>query len=300
MYKIYKPRIAILTALVWLGIVSFPLLTDVKTLAQTQEAIQRCTSSEINKYIRQLATIEATSFDALVECKSNAVPALIEILENNDEKTRILIISALGAIGEQAKPASERLSELLSQEKRRSVRVATVYTLTEIGKDGVPSVVSALQDSDWYIRSAAVDALGEIGASEAIPALNDALKDKDWYVSSRVMRAIDKISITKVRPFPPISTYRVKKITLSHFQMKELQLAIEADTNLSDEDKEEALKQVQTIAEVGQKPQEQGMQKIVKNALKFLKGTIADLPSTVELVQTCGKVFPLVTQFFGL
>lgn len=81
--------------------------------------------------------------------------------------------------------------------------------------------------------------------------------------------------------------------------LTELQLAIEADTNLSNEDKEEALKQVQTIAEVGQKPQDQGMQKIVKNALKFLKGTIADLPSTVELVQTCGKVFPLVTQFFG-
>lgn len=82
--------------------------------------------------------------------------------------------------------------------------------------------------------------------------------------------------------------------------LTELQLAIEADTNLTDEDKEEALKQVKTIAEVGQKPQDQGMQKIVKNALKFLKGTIADLPSTVELVQTCGKVFPLVTQFFGL
>jgi uncharacterized protein YjbI with pentapeptide repeats len=82
--------------------------------------------------------------------------------------------------------------------------------------------------------------------------------------------------------------------------LKQLQTVIEADTNLSDEDKEEALKQLQTIAEAGQKPEDSGMQKLVKNSLKFLKGTIADLPSTVELVQTCGKLLPLVAQFFSL
>jgi uncharacterized protein YjbI with pentapeptide repeats len=82
--------------------------------------------------------------------------------------------------------------------------------------------------------------------------------------------------------------------------LKQLQTAIETDTNLSDEDKEEALKQLQTIAEAGQKPEDSGMQKLVKNSLKFLKGTIADLPSTVELVKTCGKLLPLVAQFFAV
>ncbi len=42
------------------------------------------------------------------------------------------------------------------------------------------------------------------------------------------------------------------------------------------------------------------MQKLVKNSLKFIKGTIAGLPSTVELVQTCGKLLPLVAQFFSV
>jgi uncharacterized protein YjbI with pentapeptide repeats len=82
--------------------------------------------------------------------------------------------------------------------------------------------------------------------------------------------------------------------------MTQLQAAIEADTNLSDEDKAEALEQVKAIAEAGQKPEDGAMQKMVKNALKFLKGTIADLPSTVELVQSCGKLLPLITKFFGL
>ncbi len=82
--------------------------------------------------------------------------------------------------------------------------------------------------------------------------------------------------------------------------LTELQAAIEADTNLSDEDKAEALEQVKTMAEAGQKPEDGAMQKMAKNAMKFLKGTIADLPSTVELVQTCGKLLPLITKFFGL
>ncbi|MGB7444073.1 MAG: pentapeptide repeat-containing protein [Coleofasciculaceae cyanobacterium] len=82
--------------------------------------------------------------------------------------------------------------------------------------------------------------------------------------------------------------------------LTELQSAIEADPNLSDEDKAEALEQVQAIAEAGHKPEDGAMQKMVKTALKLLKGTIADLPSAVELVQTCGKLFPLITKFFGL
>ncbi|TWH43602.1 signal recognition particle subunit FFH/SRP54 (srp54) [Dulcicalothrix desertica PCC 7102] len=82
--------------------------------------------------------------------------------------------------------------------------------------------------------------------------------------------------------------------------LNELQTAIESDVNLSDEDKEQALKQVQAIAEAGQKPEDGTMQKMVKNALKFLKGTIADLPSTVELVQICGKLLPSISQFFAL
>ena len=76
--------------------------------------------------------------------------------------------------------------------------------------------------------------------------------------------------------------------------------AIETDTNLSEEDKAEALEQVKKIAEAGQKPEEEGMQKIAKNALTFLKGLIVDLPSTAELVLACGNLIPVIKQFFGL
>jgi hypothetical protein len=42
------------------------------------------------------------------------------------------------------------------------------------------------------------------------------------------------------------------------------------------------------------------MQKAAKTALKFLKGTIADLPATANLVEACTKLLPLITKFFGL
>lgn len=82
--------------------------------------------------------------------------------------------------------------------------------------------------------------------------------------------------------------------------LTDLQAAIEADTNLSEEDKAEALEQVQKIAEAGQKPEEGAMQKMAKNSLTFLKGLIVDLPSTVELVKTCANLIPVIKLFFGL
>ncbi|AUT00783.1 low-complexity protein [Nostoc sp. CENA543] len=82
--------------------------------------------------------------------------------------------------------------------------------------------------------------------------------------------------------------------------LTELQTAIEADNNLGEEDKAEALEQVKAIAEAGQKPEDGGMQKTAKTALKFLKGTIADLPATATLVEACSKLLPLITKFFGL
>ncbi|NER99174.1 MAG: low-complexity protein [Symploca sp. SIO1B1] len=81
--------------------------------------------------------------------------------------------------------------------------------------------------------------------------------------------------------------------------LTELQAAIEADPNLSEEDKTDALEQVQALAEAGQKPEDGAMQKLAKRAIKFLKGTIADLPSTVDLVKTCSNLFPIITEFFG-
>lgn len=82
--------------------------------------------------------------------------------------------------------------------------------------------------------------------------------------------------------------------------LTQLQTAIEADTNLSKEDKAEALEQVKALAEAGKNPQEGAMQKAAKTAMKILKGTISSLPSAATLVEACGKLLPLISGFLGL
>ena len=82
--------------------------------------------------------------------------------------------------------------------------------------------------------------------------------------------------------------------------LTELQAAIEADTNLPQEDKAEALEQVKALAEAGKSPQEGAMQKAAKTAIKILKGTISSLPSATKLVEQCSNLLPLISNFLGL
>ena len=82
--------------------------------------------------------------------------------------------------------------------------------------------------------------------------------------------------------------------------LTELQTAIEAETDLSDDDKAEALEQVKALAEVGQNPQESTMQKAGKTAMTILKGTIASLPSAATLVEACSKLLPAIASLLLL
>jgi hypothetical protein len=82
--------------------------------------------------------------------------------------------------------------------------------------------------------------------------------------------------------------------------LQELEAAIKVDPNLSDTDKAEALEQVKAIDEGKKQPKEGAIQKSVKTAIKVLKGTVADLPATEELVKVSIKVLPLIAKFFGL
>ncbi len=81
--------------------------------------------------------------------------------------------------------------------------------------------------------------------------------------------------------------------------LTDLQTAIEA-SSLSDDDKADALEQVKAIADAGNTPKDNAIQKGVKTAMKVLKGTIADLPATEDLVKVLIKIAPIVAAFFGM
>ena len=78
--------------------------------------------------------------------------------------------------------------------------------------------------------------------------------------------------------------------------LTQLQEAITAEPALSNEDKAEALEQVKVLAEAGQKPDENTLQKAAKTAMKILKGTVSSLPEAAKLADACAKLLPIVSK----
>jgi DNA-binding Lrp family transcriptional regulator len=79
-------------------------------------------------------------------------------------------------------------------------------------------------------------------------------------------------------------------------KMKEL---LESESNLSSDDKVEALEQVKILAEVGQNPTDNRMQKAAKTAVRVLKGIVSELPTATKLVEGLNSLLPEVSKLLG-
>ncbi|WP_392479951.1 pentapeptide repeat-containing protein [Nostoc sp. C110] len=82
--------------------------------------------------------------------------------------------------------------------------------------------------------------------------------------------------------------------------LSQLQDAIIQSTYLSEEDKAEALEQVNSLAEAGKSPQEPTKQKTAKTAITMLKGIFTGLPAIASLVEAGNKLLPAIAKLFGL
>lgn len=82
--------------------------------------------------------------------------------------------------------------------------------------------------------------------------------------------------------------------------LTQLQESISQSTELSDDDKAEALEQVQSLAEAAKTPQENTSKKTAKTAITMLKGIFTGLPAVASLVEAGNKLLPLIAKLFGL
>lgn len=80
--------------------------------------------------------------------------------------------------------------------------------------------------------------------------------------------------------------------------LKQLQTAIETDSELNDTDKADALEQVEKLAEAGKAPQEN--QSRAKRAIGVIKDITAGLTETNELVEVCQELLPAIGALFLL
>ena len=101
---------------------------------------------------------------------------------------------ALAAIGSQAVPA---LVETLEDE-HWWVRAMTTDVLTKIGQsagDAVPALMKRVNDEHWWVRRNAIEALGTIGSysSDTTPLLVDAVRDEDYRVRRNAALTLAKL-----------------------------------------------------------------------------------------------------------
>ena len=114
---------------------------------------------------------------------AEAVPALVDALEDSYEPVRRNAIYALGAIG---KPAVEPLINGLDSEKEAFDMEPILHIcdaahgLAAIGAAAVPELITALEDERENVRASAAYALGEMGpvAAEAVDGLVGLLADE--------------------------------------------------------------------------------------------------------------------------
>ena len=212
-------------------------------------------------------------------------------MQNDESLTRIIqayeqIIKDLEAKHKselQAKDGDIEFYRQKSLELNEFVKLLATRPVNVIINNEVKSTSESKAMSDKIDKSRKIEITGGTVTASGAGALS--LGD----ISGTVANTINQLS-DSAKPDKP----GIKELLI------ELQTAIEAETDLSDDDKAEALEQVKTLAEVGKNPQESTMQKAGKTAMKILKGTIAGLPSAATLVEACSKLLPAIASLLLL
>ena len=81
--------------------------------------------------------------------------------------------------------------------------------------------------------------------------------------------------------------------------LTQLQESIEADPNLSDDDRNDALEQVKDLAEAAQNPNDGGMKEKAAKAGRMLGRIMKSVPQATQFLEFCNNLLPLITKVFG-
>ncbi|MFM7437862.1 MAG: hypothetical protein ACKO2V_04560 [Snowella sp.] len=125
-----------------------------------------------------------------------------------------------------------------------------------------------------------------VGGDFKIDATNSVVNLRD--IIGQVTNKINKIPTS-----PESEKSEIKEL------LTKLQTAVD-DPQLSEDDKKEVLKQIQSLAEAAQNPKNETMQKKAKQAVGFLKVISEGLEPATKVVETIKNIIPAILAFFGL
>ncbi len=128
--------------------------------ARVRDLFQRAEQPEMRQY---LALVLGRTHDA------EALPLLVQALDDPDAKNRIYILWALGTLGD--KRAREPLVKALA-DPDPGIRKIAAYALGEIGdRSAVPALVERLDDAAADVRWNAALSLARLGSDAGVPVL---------------------------------------------------------------------------------------------------------------------------------
>ncbi len=268
-----------------------------KILSKTNNIVEvllrHCTTQqEFNSVLQQLMQEHPNlSIQRLeMEHKGNDVLLAIEVPENTDK----------GQIERSLLQAYDRIKQLEGKvEELHLLRAADAKDIAILALQGQPSTPAQITVSQTQgnhnmteqdktsinTGSGSVVNTGTMTTSGSTINLGD--------ISGQVTNTINQL------PDTPDSTQPNLKDLLT-----QLQTALQTDPNLSEDDKAEALSQIQTLAQAGQSPQQPEQKTLAKRALQMLTGIIttatATLTGTTGLLTAWNKLQPLIKGIFGL
>ena len=111
------------------------------------------------------------------------ISTLTDRAKDESVEVRRYLAEAFGSIGPAAVPAVPALIDMLDNDDDKQARFEAALALAQIGpaaSDAVPVLANALWDEDRYVRDNSIHALKRIDTPEAESALFDYLLMARW------------------------------------------------------------------------------------------------------------------------
>lgn len=151
-------------------------------------------------HLRQLA---ALGLGAIGD--PDTVTDITPLLDDDDADTQLAAGLALGAVGTDT--ALEALVDAFTQGSEQ-LRQAVAETFAAIPEEGYPILYDAIQDQDMMLRRAAVFGLRRVKTGWALIAIYRAfLEDTQWYVRSAAQIAFQELQYggdVGIKSYPPV------------------------------------------------------------------------------------------------
>jgi HEAT repeat protein len=174
--------------------------SDVRTtlpqMGHDKQAVWSLIAELKDSHQRYGAVIELGNLGKAAEI---AVPALIEVLQDEDVTLRINTIESLCKIGSEAKTIPALITAL--QDTSEQVRATAAFGLGCFQAKAVTAVeplIMSLEDSDEWVRAKAVEALSHIRHPKATVPLITALHDEYPGVRAKAALALPNIAASIV------------------------------------------------------------------------------------------------------